>query len=222
MSWMEKRAGFKERYDKWSEKNLVSLRAELDRAVGAYVSKGGLSQDPSQNPDYQMIQKKIQEVSEIKQGYSALHDDIITYLEKNSKHYDMAGLLAENGELQKQLLRLRKVKDEMKVDVESAVARDELLRSRETDVNAHKLFLLDRPVRKAMIPYLWVLSLFFVGIAILIFKQLSPTILMADLPALIAMVGQFFQDSTVLISLLVAALITILFLALKIAGVFGK
>ena len=110
----------------------------------------------------------------------------------------------------------------MKVDVESAVARDELLRSRETDVNAHKLFLLDRPVRKAMIPYLWVLSLFLVGIAILIFKQLSPTILMVDLPTFFTLVGQFFQDPTVLISLLVAALITILFLALKIAGVFGK
>jgi hypothetical protein len=218
---MEKRAGFKERYDKWSEINLVSLRAELDRAVGAYVSKGGLSQVPSQNPDYQMIQQKIQEVSRLKQNYSELHDDIIGYLEENSKHYDMAGLLAENGELQKQLLRLRKVKDEMKVDVESAVARDELLRSRETDVNAHKLFLLDRPVRKAMIPYLWVLSFLFVGIAILIFKQLSPTMLV-DLPTLLGQLGEFFGDSTILISLLVAALITILFLSLKIAGVFGK
>jgi len=219
---MEKRAGFQQRYDTLSEKDLVKLRAELDRAVAAYVSKGGLSQDPNQNPDYQAIQQKIQEVSQIKQGYSELHDQIIQYLEKNSKHYDMAGLLAENGELQKQLLRLRKVRDEMKVDVESAVARDELLRSRETDVNAHKLFLLDRPVRKAMIPYLWVLSLFLVGIAILIFKQLSPTILMVDLPTFFTLVGQFFQDPTVLISLLVAALITILFLALKIAGVFGK
>lgn len=222
MSWMEKRAGFQQRYDQLSESNLVSLRAELDRAVGAFVAKGGLSQDPNQNPDYQAIQQKIEQVSRIKQGYSELHDQIIKYLEKNSKHYDMAGLLAENGELQKQLLRLRKVRDEIKVDVESAVARDELLRSRETDVNAHKLFLLDRPVRKAMIPYLWVLSFLFVGIAILIFKQMAPTVLLVDLPTLVGMIGEFFQDRTVLISLLIAALITILFLALKIAGVFGK
>lgn len=222
MSWMEKRGGFQQQFDQLSEINLVSVRAELDKAVSTYVSKGGLSQDPNQNPDYQAIQQKIQQVSRIKQGYSELHDQIIKYLEKNSKHYDMAGLLAENGELQKQLLRLRKVKDEMKVDVESAVARDELLRSRETDVNAHQLFLLDRPVRKAMIPYLWVLSFLFVGIAILIFKQLAPTFVLLDLPTLFGLVGEFFQDRTVLVALLIAALITILFLALKIAGVFGK
>ena len=222
MTWMEKRGGFQQRFDQLSETNLVSVRAELDKAVSTYVSKGGLSQDPNQNPDYQAIQQKIEQVSRIKQGYSELHDQIIKYLEKNSKHYDMAGLLAENGELQKQLLRLRKVRDEIKVDVESAVARDELLRSRETDVNAHQLFLLDRPVRKAMIPYLWVLSFLFVGIAILIFKQLAPTILLIDLPTLFGLVGEFFQDRTVLVALLIAALITILFLALKIAGVFGK
>ena len=222
MTWMEKRGGFQQRFDQLSETNLVSVRAELDKAVSTYVSKGGLSQDPNQNPDYQAIQQKIEQVSRIKQGYSELHDQIIKYLEKNSKHYDMAGLLAENGELQKQLLRLRKVRDEIKVDVESAVARDELLRSRETDVNAHQLFLLDRPVRKAMIPYLWVISFLFVGIAILIFKQLAPTILLLDLPTLFGLVAEFFQDRTVLVALLIAALITILFLALKIAGVFGK
>jgi hypothetical protein len=140
----------------------------------------------------------------------------------------MVGILTENGELMKQINRLEKIKSDIKIDVTSAIARDELLRSRNTEVTRHQLFLLDKPVRKGLIPYLWVLSVLFIGIGLVIFRMTFPsfgigasTNVSTD-GSVIEMLMEFITNKVVLVSLLISALITILFLALKIAGVFGK
>ena len=113
--------------------------------------------------------------------------------------------------------------------VESAVARDEVLRSRDTKLNSHKLFLLNRPIRKGVIPYLWVLSVLFIGISLIIFRMMLPesptsTISGAFGPSMSIslMISEFFENKLVLISIIVALLIVILFLGLKMAGIFGK
>jgi hypothetical protein len=144
------------------------------------------------------------------------------------KNADLTTLLRENGELQKHIQRLEKVADDMKVDVESAVARDELLRSRNTEITPHKLFLLDRPVRKGMVPYIWALSILFIGVGLVIFRMTMPTFIGTSANAagaamtLPGMLFAFVTNKIVLGSLLGSALIVILFLSLKIAGVFGK
>ena len=136
-----------------------------------------------------------------------------------AKDNDLAGLLKENGELQKQISRLEKIQDEMKIDVTSAVARDELLRSRNTDVTRHQLFILDRPVRRGLIPYLWVLAVLFIGVGLVIFRMTMPTIIFEGGTGFSLL--SIFESKGVIISLLVSALIVILFLSLKIGGVFG-
>ena len=116
----------------------------------------------------------------------------------------------------------------MKVDVESAIARDDLLRTRNTDITRHKLFILDRPVRKGLIPYLWVIAILFIGIGLIIFRITVPSIGLGGVSAsttntsVISMIIEFITSKIVLGSLLISALIVILFLSLKIAGVFGK
>jgi hypothetical protein len=114
----------------------------------------------------------------------------------------------------------------MKIDIESAIARDKLLRSRETDVTSHQLFILDRPVRRGLIPYLWVVSILFIGVGLVIFKMSAPTIIAPVVangsPSTMNMVIEFITNKVVLGSLLTTAIIVIIFLALKIAGVFGK
>jgi len=115
----------------------------------------------------------------------------------------------------------------MKVDVDSAVARDKLLRSRETVTSSHTLFLLDRPIRQGMIPYLWVISVLFIGVALLIIKMIAPPTTLGvnaygQPISMIAMITGFFTNRTTLITLLVSAFIVILFLSLKIGGAFGK
>jgi hypothetical protein len=221
MKWLEERQQFQQRFDKLSQENIQYIITELNKVTAQYINKGGLSQDPNNNPDYNKIIQLTNKAESIKKSYIQLNDDITKLLTENAKDTDISGLLAENGEMQKHINRLEKLQDEMKVDVESAVERDKLLRSRNTDVSRHNLFILDRPVRKGLIPYLWVLSILFIGIGLVIFKMTAPTLVGQDSTALFLILG-FLTDRRILLSLLIAALIVIIFLAMKIAGVFGK
>ena len=153
----------------------------------------------------------------------------MTYLKNNARDTNITGLLTENGELQKQINRLEKVQKEMKIDVESSVARDKLLRSRDTDVTPHQLFILDRPVRKGLIPYLWVISVLFIGVGVVIFKMIMPSFIAATATttnttstSIYYMIMEFVTNKVVIGSLIASVLIVILFLSLKVAGVFGK
>ena len=219
MRWIEERAKFQKRFDDLSQENVQGLITELNKATGNFIARGGISQDPNNNPDYDTIVKLTQRAESIKQRYAALNDDILKYLTTEAKDNDLAGLLKENGELQKQISRLEKIQDEMKIDVTSAVARDELLRSRNTDVTRHQLFILDCPVRRGLIPYLWVLAVLFIGVGLVIFRMTMPTIIFEGGTGFSLL--SIFESKGVIISLLVSALIVILFLSLKIGGVFG-
>jgi len=225
MKWIEERAQFQKRFDELSQENVQGLITDLNTAVGNYIGRGGLSQDPNNNPDYLNILKLTKRAEDIKQRYASLNDDILKYLAKTSQDNNLAGLLSENGELQKQINRLEKIQDEMKIDVVSAVARDELLRSRDTNVTRHQLFILDRPVRKSLVPYLWVLSVLFIGVGLVIFKMSAPSLGLGVADSSVSfsmMLLEFFSNKIVLSSLLISAIIVIIFLSLKIAGVFGK
>ncbi len=225
MSWIEQRSQFQKRFDELSQQNIQGLITELNTAAGNYIARGGISQDPNNNPDYNTIQQLTEKAENIKQQYAALNDDILKYLSNHSKGNNLSEILKENGELQKQINRLEKIKDEIKIDVTSAVARDNLLRSRNTDVTRHQLFVLDRPIRRGLIPYLWAIAILFIGIGLVIFKMTMPTIALSGTETTTSiplMVLDFFTNRAVLTSLLVSALIVILFLSLKIAGVFGK
>jgi hypothetical protein len=225
MKWIEERAQFQKRFDELSQQNIQGLITDLNTAVGNYISRGGLSQDPNNNPDYANIVKLTNRAEDIKQKYSALNDDILKYLGQQSKDNNLSGLLAENGELQKHINRLEKIQGEMKIDVVSAVARDDLLRSRDTNVTKHQLFILDRPVRRGLVPYLWVLSVLFIGVGLVIFKMAAPSLGVAAANGSVPfqyMLIDFFSNKVVMSSLLISAIIVIIFLSLKIAGVFGK
>ena len=225
MKWHEKRDQIQARFDALAQEDLDKLLTDLNTAIGTYISKGGISQDYENNPDYNKILTLTQKAETIKDKYYKMNEELLKFIEKESTNVDLEGLLHENGELQKQIHRLSKIQAEIKVDAESAVARDELLRSRNTDVTSHQLYLLDRPVRPHMIPYLWVVSILFIGIGLVIFKMMFPldyTLFPEGFTTIFYMIAEFFSHKMVLISLLVSALITILFLSLKIAGVIGN
>lgn len=137
-------------------------------------------------------------------------------------------LLSKTGRLQQQIQRLHKIKKDIKVDVESAVARDEVLRSRDTKLNSHKLFLLNRPIRKGVIPYLWVLSVLLIGVSLILFRMMLPESTSSTFSnglgssmSISLMVSEFFENKMVLISIIVAMLIVVLVLGLKMVGIFG-
>jgi hypothetical protein len=231
MKWIDQKDIFQKRFDDLAQENITGIITELNKKIGTYVSHGGVdpsknisqNQQNQQNPEYKEIIKLTAQIDTIKSKYSALNDDINEFILTQSKNKSLAALLKENGEIQQEINKLEKIKDKMKVDVESAVARDELLRSRNTDVSRHKLFLLDRPIRKDTIPYLWVFAIFFIGIGLIIFKMGIPGIpSTGSFSEIIGMVLQLLTSKLVLGTLLVTALIVIIFLSLTVAGVFKK
>ena len=64
--------------------------------------------------------------------------------------------------------------NELSDDEKTAKLRVELLRSKDTAITNHQVFLLGRPLRPASIPFLWALSVLFIGIAVLIFYMFNP------------------------------------------------
>lgn len=163
-------------------------------------------------------------LASIKDQYVVLHDDISKTLECSAQDNDLSGLLTQTGSLQTQNNKLEKRKKELQVEVDTALARDELLRSREVNVTAHQLFLLDRPVRKGMIPILWALSIIFIGIGVVFYKMYLPSI--GPDASMVAGIELSLLDilfsRTVLISMLVCVIIVIVVIALKVGGVIGK
>jgi hypothetical protein len=70
-----------------------------------------------------------------------------------------------------------------------------------------------------------VISVLFIGVGLVIFRMTAPNLGIFAMPEGMTigdMLLGFFGNRGVLISLLVSAIIVIFFLALKIAGVFGK
>jgi hypothetical protein len=99
----------------------------------------------------------------------------------------------------------------MKIDVETSVARDKLLRSRDTDVTPHQLFVLDRPIRKGLIPYLWVISVLFIGIGLVILKMNMPSLQINTTGTypIYYMIMEFVTNKIVIGSLIASILIVI-------------
>ena len=222
MAWREKRTEFQHQLDALNQTDIEkTILKPLNEALSKYIT------DTSDTTAYENVKAYSQKAEDLKLQYIHLNDAILQYIKTEKQGNNLPDLLSANGELQKKIQRLSKINDEMKVDVDSAVARDELLRSRDTLTSSHTLFLLDRPIRQGMIPYLWAISVLFIGIALFIIKMIVPPMSIGvnaygQPISTIAMIMGFFSNRTTLIALLVSALIVILFLSLKVGGVFGK
>jgi len=223
MSWDNKKTEFNERFNTLNQLNVNGSVSELNNSIASYVQSGGLAKDSLVDPNFNDIQAKITPIKSIKESYYALLSDINTYLKQHATQTNLSGSLRDNGTLTETIKELEKKNEQLNVDVETALARDELLRSRNTKRDSHALFLLDRPIRKPVIPYLWVLSILFIGLGLIMIKMTMPQL---DLPMdfagyLYAVTMNFISNRAVLVSIIAAAIIVIIFLSLKIAGVFN-
>jgi hypothetical protein len=228
-SWKESRDVYDTRFNKLAtDYNIPQITQNLNVATANYISKGGLTQnsDPNVNPDYTDILKYSKEADDIKKKYIALNNDILRYIKIEATRNNLPDLLTENGTLQTEINGLHTAEKQIKTDVESAVARDELLRSRNTDISPHKLFLLDRPVRRNMIPYLWVLSVLCIGIALIAMRMILPSLgmtkeeLMALSSDFVLMITSFFTNNVLFLSIIAALVVVIIVLSLVVGGVF--
>jgi hypothetical protein len=160
-----------------------------------------------------------------KQAMERLDTSLTEYISNAAQTYQLSNQLEQTGQLQQHIRRLEEEQEKMKTDVETAVARAERLRNRDRTGNEHTLFLLNRPVRHSMVPFLWVLSVLFVGVGVYLFYQLAPFLSSNSVGVSVGM-GQLFEElfasRFTWMALFGAASMVILALLLKIAGVFGK
>jgi hypothetical protein len=232
-----KRKEFENRLNEINISNVPSMVEEINRSIAIFVQQGGLNQNPDINPQYQDIQTKLQQIDAIKQSYISLQKEINEYVSKEANQSTWNDTLADNGKLQKDINELEKLQKEMKVDVDSAVARDELLRTRNTNPSRHELYFFNHPIRRSMIPFFWVLSILFIGMAIIFFQLSFPTTqtpiapiqsvsalpIMGASSIAITFMNQMmnlFSNQMMIITLIVSVIILVVVLSLRASGVF--
>jgi hypothetical protein len=193
----------------------------LKQSLSNYVKKGGVSQNPANDGDYTTMIQLYQKINDKKLKYKKLNSDLSGKIREISTAGDMGRILAENGELQARVSELEKQVKTSNDDVQSSELRDELLRSKDSNITKHQVFMLGRPLRPTSIPYLWALSILFIGASLLVFQTQGPPILepmyiwfsMASSPA------SFFLDTRMWMILSGAFAIVILFLGLRVGKV---
>jgi hypothetical protein len=121
--------------------------------------------------------------------------------------------------------RLHKEIEKKDIDLETAIARNEILRSSNSAITSHKLFLLNRPIRRERLPYIWLLSVLFIGIGLCIFYTIAPSVPVElyqwnmSYVSFSGILSTFFENRTIMISLLCACITVIVMLSLKTAGI---
>jgi hypothetical protein len=227
-SWLDKKETFRTRHEALSNYRQNTLQGDisaLNSAVSDFVKRGGVSQDPAADGNYNQILQISQRINAKQAAFKALNTDISTAIKDMSRTYDTGQLLLENGRLQQEIQALEKQKVETTEDADAAAIRDRVLKERDTAVTRHQIFFLDRPVRTSTIPFLWAAAILFVAVGLLVFKQLLPLQGMgvegvsmgaAILYSLQGVLG----DPRIWMALVAAAVITIIVLSLKVAGVF--
>lgn len=208
-AWAEQKAIFEARRKKIDNKNVTGLLNDLETSKNA----GKTMTDAK-------VQGTVSAITAIKTEYDTLNTDITNYTDE-FKNTTLESVLQNTGFTQQELQRLEEINKRLDNDVETSRARDELLRSGNTKRNSHMLFLLDRPVRKQSIPFLWFASVVFVGIALIMARMVSSAI---TIPGTV--LGYFaytvtgaLQNPVLLQTLLISAVVVIIFLSLKIARV---
>lgn len=228
MSWVDQKKTFEDRFSELNEKQseVDTLISDLNSNMATYINRAGLSQNPEENAQYTIIKENLSKLNAIKLEYKTLHDDITAYItEQSSPNSSLTKLLNENGTLQNKINKLEKIQEDMKVDVVSAQARDELLRTRNTNVTRHDLFLFRQPVSRKAVPYLWVFSVLFIAFGIFMFRIAFPMDYLSTSYNASYSYGfteslyDYFSNNWILMSIVIAVLIVVLFLSLKIGGV---
>ena len=114
--------------------------------------------------------------TEQRRKYKELYSDIMVAVSNQASQHNVTQSLQDHGTLQQKVLQLERIQQAKKEEVDTALARDTLLRSSDRRTTSHQLFLLDRPIRRERIPYLLVLSVLCIGISVYVFKMAHPTL----------------------------------------------
>lgn len=220
--WPMLKEEYQKQYDSIAEYINKSLGNNIDTlrdALSQYVQHAGVATDPANDQIYNTILSTSKQINDNKTALLNLNSTLSQAIKDYTKTVDMDGALQENGKLQTAIKTLEKEMSEASEDEQSALVRDEVLRTRDTSVTRHQLFLLGRPLRPSFIPFLWALSVLFIGVSVLLITQFFP-IPVEQWPYVMAYISRIFSDPWIWMSLFGSACIVIFFLVLKLIGFF--
>jgi len=216
--WVSQKASFDERHaaiQTYVSNQLPTDISTVTTALGTYMTAVGNNQDTTAPAT--IITQTMATIKQWQDKATTLNSDMTNAINSYASTHDMDSLLIQNGRFQQQIIAAQKRYDEISELANTAVARNKNLRSRETNITSHQVFLLGRPLRPASIPYLWALSVLFVCIAVILFYYYSP-ITIPPLYVLITMAQDLMYSPTFWSILFGLASIVILFLVLQILG----
>ena len=218
--WVSQKAAFQERYNDintYVSGAIGSTPASLadnKRTVPAALTNYMTNQNPT---DAATIQTTMENIQLYQTKSTKLNADITDAINSYASKNDMDALLSQNGQLNQKIAAAQKRYDEYVELAYTADERNKNLRSRESNITTHKVFLLGRPLRPASIPYLWALSFLFVCMALLLLYYYSP-VTIPPIYVLIAMAQDLMYSPMLWAGLFGVASIVILFLVLKLVG----
>ena len=222
MSWMDKKETFTKRHDDIATYVSGQMNEDittLNLKIVNYIQSGGVAKGDT-NTDYSEIDRITKQIALYKNQIVNLNKEVATAIKEQGENSDMEALLQKNGELQKQIAKAETQKGELHEDAGNAKVRDQALRTKDTNINNRQVYLLGHPLRPASIPYLWGLSILFIGIAVLMLYYYSPIPFPSSEDLIPILIEQFYNP-WLWISLLGAASIIILFLILKVMNLLG-
>jgi hypothetical protein len=218
--WVSQKAAFQEQYN--------DINTYVSGAIGS--TPASLADDKKivtdaltrymanqTQADEGLIQTTMENIRMYQTKLTKLNGDITDAINSYAAKNDMDALLSQNGQLNQKIAAAQKRYDEYVELAYTADERNKNLRSRESNITTHKVFLLGRPLRPASIPYLWALSFLFVCMALLIFYYYNP-INIPPIYILLAMAQDLLYNPRIWAGLFGIASIIILFLVLKLVG----
>jgi hypothetical protein len=220
--WPILKEEYQKQYDSIAEYINKSLANNIDTlrdALSQYVQHAGVATDPANDQIYNTILSTSKQINDNKTALLNLNSNLGQAIKDYTKTVDMDGALQENGKLQTAIKALEKELAEASEDEQSALVRDEVLRTRDTNITRHQLFLLGRPLRPSFIPFLWALSILFIGVSVLLITQFFP-IPVEQWPYVMAYIGSIFSEPWIWMSLFGSVCIVMFFLILKLMGFF--
>jgi hypothetical protein len=226
--WPQERQVFQTRYNELTARStqLQNDADWLNYFTGNYIASGGVSLNPAKDDNYIGALAKAELIKKYKADMAALVNDLNQKIKSVSVSTDIGTKLTENGRLQQEITELEKEAKDYEDDAKTAELRESLLRSKESNITRHQVVFLGRPLRPSSIPYLWALSVLFIGASILMFQTMTPplqplftTLFGTSTGMGDGVGGGFLSDVRVWRTLVGAFTVVIVFLSLRVANV---
>lgn len=226
--WPQMKQQFQRRYDELTVKGtqLQKDMDDLNRFTYSYIASGGVSLNPANDVNHTQALAAAERIKKYKADMAALVNDVNQKIKDISVSTDIGTKLTENGRLQQEITELEKEAKDYEDDAKTAELRESLLRSKESDITRHQVVFLGRPLRPSSIPYLWALSVLFIGASILMFQTMTPplqplftTLFGTSTGMGDGVGGGFLSDVRVWRTLVGAFTVVIVFLSLRVANV---